>query len=97
MRSFALAPFDASAARIASQISGRYYDSAIRSLKGEGKRQALAAGCRQQLKVDMQILAIAIAQKTDAIYTLDVGTLTHWADGMIPAFGPARFQIVASG
>ena len=89
-RGFALisvAPFDSAAARIASQISRRFSDRIRNSAKASQSRDARAVGARQQMKVDIQILAVAIAQRAEAIYTLEVERFSEWAAGAIPVIG----------
>ena len=94
MTGFAVAPFELAAARIASRIARKHYDDVVLSQKGQGKRQAIAAGARQQLKVDMQIMAIAMAQRAEKIYTLEVERFTRWADGKILVVGLPQTQML---
>lgn len=82
-----VAPFDVAAARIASQISRRYSDRIANSSKAFGNRPAAGVGARQQMKVDIQIVAIAIAQRAEAIYTLEVEKFSEWAGGAIRVVG----------
>ena len=87
---FSIVPFDAAAARIAAQISRRFFDRVRDSTKGHGKRQVETPGARQQMKVDIQIVSIAIAQRAEAIYTLEVEKFSEWAGGMIDVIGLPR-------
>ena len=87
-KDFALIPFDQSAARIAARLARRHFDEAIKNSKGQGKKVIRDQGPRQLIKVDMQILAVAIAHRAEKIYTFETERFTHWADGLIQVAGP---------
>jgi predicted nucleic acid-binding protein len=71
LEGFAIPPFDQAAARIAAQLARKHYDSVVRSQKGKGKQQARRQGARSFLKIDMQIVAIAMAHRAEKLYTVD--------------------------
>ncbi|HUQ68840.1 MAG TPA: hypothetical protein VM165_04915 [Planctomycetaceae bacterium] len=84
---FAIPPFDHAAARIAAKLARKYFDSVVASQKGHGKRDVKRQGARSFLRVDMQIVAIAIAHRAEKLYTVDVDDFTALSAGDIPVVG----------
>jgi hypothetical protein len=72
----------------------RHFDEALATQKGQGKKDVKKAGARQLLKVDAQIVAIAIAQGATRLYTLEVEKFTKWADGKILVHGLPQTQLL---
>jgi len=97
MSGFGIPPFDQAAARIAAEIMRKHFDYAMATQKGQGKKDVKKAGARQLLKVDAQIVAIAIAQGATHLYTLETEKFAKWADGTILVKGLPQTQLLLPG
>ena len=85
-KSFRLIPFDQRAAQIAAQIERRRHEAKATPQKKATKKTASKRRstdiARQKVKIDVQILATAIAAGAESIFTDEVAHFSELASGL---------------